>query len=278
MPSATTAKISTFPFRVQQIERAEAPSPEEFLHRYRRASLPVVLTGLTQRWRPAADWTPQRIAERYGSANVVAAQLANYTLRESPRDGVLFRRLELQRFVTSLTEPGSAADYVMAPISNLPEAFQQDFETPAYCRGAPHLQAKFWIGKAGTVTPTHRDVPHNLNVHLSGRKQWLLFPPGGRSRMYPRGILSGMPNFSSVDPEQPDFDKYPHFREVTALSGIIGPGETLFIPHGWWHHTRSLDDAVAINFWWGGAVVYAAGLASAWFKRIRGIRRDEWSA
>ena len=52
---------------------------------------------------------------------------------------------------------------------------------------------------------------------------------------------------------------------------------TLFIPHGWWHHTRSLDDAVAINFWWGGPIVAAAALASETFKRLRGIRHDEWA-
>ena len=56
----------------------------------------------------------------------------------------------------------------------------------------------------------------------------------------------------------------------------VGDGETLFIPHGWWHHTRSLDDAVAVNFWWGGPLVAAFAFASAAFKRLRGIRRDEW--
>jgi lysine-specific demethylase 8 len=86
-----------------------------------------------------------------------------------------------------------------------------------------------------------------------------------------------MPNFSSVDPEHPDFERYPRFREVSAFGAIVNPGETLFIPRGWWHHTRSLDDAVAMNFWWGGAVVSLAVLASTIFKRVRGIRQDEWT-
>ena len=63
---------------------------------------------------------------------------------------------------------------------------------------------------------------------------------------------------------------------MTALGATLDAGETLFIPHGWWHHTRSLDDAVSMNFWWGGPLVHLVALASTAFKRVRGIRRDEW--
>ncbi|MGH7289813.1 MAG: cupin-like domain-containing protein [Myxococcota bacterium] len=132
-----------------------------------------------------------------------------------------------------------------------------------------------WIGKAGTVMPLHRDVPHNFHVHLSGRKRWLLFAPS--ARVYPRGVFSGMPNFASVDPEQPDYERFPRLRGATALGATLNAGETLFIPQGWWHHIRSLDNAVSMNFWWGGPLVQLASLASTAFKRLSGIRRDEWA-
>lgn len=257
---------------VTELERIEAPDTDTFVRRYLRAGRPVVLTGLTAGWVPPREWTFARVAERYGDANVVAAALTGGTLAG---DSVDFRRVPLRQFIASLAEPGSASHYVMAPTWNLPSEFQQDYRLPPYCADAWHLRAKFWVGKGGTVTPMHRDVPHNLNVHLTGRKRWLLYPPGGAG-MYPRGLFSGMPNFSAVDPEQPDYERHPRFRDKRAIGGVVGNGETLFIPHGWWHHTRSLDDAVAINFWWGGPLVAAVALASATFKRLRGIRRDEW--
>jgi len=119
-------------------------------------------------------------------------------------------------------------------------------------------------------------VPHNLHVHLTGRKRWLLFPPGHASRLYTRGLFSGMPNFARVDPEHPDYERYPRFRGMIALGGVVEPGETLFIPRGWWHHTRTFEDAVSMNFWWGGTMINLVSLASTLFKRMRGIRRDEW--
>lgn len=261
----------------KELERVEAPTGDEFVRRYLRPRRPVILTGLTAEWLAPPEWTLERMANRYGDARVVAAALANGTLIDDSSGGVLFGHVMLREFVESLTRPGVATHYVMAPTWNFPAAFQRDYQVPAYCIPAAHFRAKVWLGKAGTVTPLHRDVPHNLHVHLSGRKRWLLFSPSESSRLYPRGLLSGMPNFSQVDPERPDANHYPRFRGVTAFRATLGSGETLFIPHGWWHHTRTLDNAVAMNFWWGGKLVYLASLASTVFKRVRGIRRDEWA-
>ena len=275
-PHMTDAGRDAFSFGVEEPERIEAPSRADFERHYVRASRPVVLTNVTAGWLPPHEWTPARMAARYGDARVVAAKLARGTLFDDEREGVLFERVLLRDFVASLDAPGVAGHYVMAPTWNFPRALEQDFRLPPYCEGAAHMRAKVWVGKAGTMTPTHRDVPHNLHVHLSGRKRWLLFRPADSRAMYSRGLFSGMPNFAQVDPERPDYDRFARFRGIAAVGGVVHPGETLFIPHGWWHHTRTLDDAVSMNFWWGGPIVYLASLASTFFKRLRRIRRDEW--
>jgi len=278
-PSAPTARAASETWRAlatTEVERVAAPSPAEFRRRWLRPSRPVVVTGLLDGWRPLDDWTPARLAARHGDAQVIAAVLSGGMLFDDPAQGVVFRKLRLADFVAELGSPSPASHYVMAPWTNLPATFHDEYRIPPYCADAAHLRIKLWLGKAGTVTPVHRDVPHNLNVHLVGRKRWLLFAPRESSRMYPRGLLSGMPNFAEVDPERPDPARHPRFRHAHALVATVGPGETLFIPHGWWHHTRSLDDAVAMNFWWGGSLVRLAAMASSAFKRLRGIRRDEW--
>lgn len=262
---------------VTALARIAGPAGDAFVRDYMRPRRPVVLTGLTAGWRPPAEWTFAGLAARYGDARVVAAALADGTLLDDPQQGVVFRQLPLAAVVASFARAGAATDYVMAPTANFPAAFQQDYRVPVYCVGARHLRAKVWLGKAGTVTPLHRDVPHNLHVHLTGRKRWLLFAPSQSARLYPRGLLSGMPNFAQVDPERADDARFPRWRGATAFGATLGAGETLFIPHGWWHHTRSLDDAVSMNFWWGGALVQLASLASTAFKRARGIRQGEWA-
>jgi hypothetical protein len=275
-PRTESSASPCWPLTVTEIERVAAPAPDVFVRDYLRPRRPVVLTGVTDDWLPAAQWTFARMAERWGDAAVVAARLENHTLFDDPREGVVFRKVVLREFVASLRDGGPASDYVMAPLANFPPPFRQDFRVPRYCEGAATIQAKVWLGQAGTVTPLHRDVPHNLNVHLTGRKRWLLFAPTESRRLYPRGLFSGMPNFARVDPERPDLARHPRFAGARAIGATVAGGETLFIPHGWWHHTRSLDDAVAMNFWWGGPLVRLASLGSTAFKRLWGIRRGEW--
>src|SRR5439155_5307900 len=218
------APATALPFVVKPLERIAAPSYEDFVKRFVRPRRPVVVTGLTGGWLAAEQWTLGRMVHEYGDARVVAAVLSEGTLKDDPTSGVVFRRILVRDFIESFSAPGSAAHYVMAPTSNFPAGFQRDYQVPPYCAGAAHLRAKVWIGKAGTVTPMHRDVPHNLHVHLTGRKRWLLFPPGHGSRMYSRGPFSGMPNFSRIDPEQPDLRRFPRFRGLTALGGGVEPG------------------------------------------------------
>jgi hypothetical protein len=45
-----------------------------------------------------------------------------------------------------------------------------------------------------------------------------------------------------VDVEDPDFIKYPLFTNVQCHDCILNPGECLFIPRGWFHHVRGLNE------------------------------------
>ena len=55
---------------------------------------------------------------------------------------------------------------------------------------------------------------------------------------------------SYVDCDNPDYERFPKFRQAVALEGILEPGEMLFLPAGWWHQVRSMDLAISVNFWW----------------------------
>lgn len=164
----------------------------------------------------------------------------------------------------------------MTPARSFSPEFSREYQTPIYCHGKPYVRAKLWLGPVGTVTPLHWDVPHNLVVQLTGRKRWLLFPPSQSRALYPRGLLFGMPNFSRVDPERPDLSRFPRFSGAVGFHAVVGLGETLFIPRGWWHYTRLLDDAVTLNFWSEGYGVLVLAFASQVFKKLRGIGRHEW--
>ena len=58
---------------------------------------------------------------------------------------------------------------------------------------------------------------------------------------------------SSVDLRDPDFEKFPKFREAleTAREAVLEPGDAIYIPILWWHGVESLDSLnILVNYWW----------------------------
>ncbi len=135
-------------------------------------------------------------------------------------------------------------------------------------------------------TQTHNDRDHNLACVIAGRRRFLLFPPEQVANLY-IGPLDNPPPLSLVDPENPDFVRFPRFREAlaTARVAILEPGDAIFIPKYWWHHVTSLDPFNAmVNYWWGDTAsgvekpndVFLAALLA--FKRLPPGERAYWHA
>ncbi|ESQ87418.1 hypothetical protein ABAC460_19010 [Asticcacaulis sp. AC460] len=145
----------------------------------------------------------------------------------------------------------------MLPLTILPD-FIADNPLPLM---PPQITPRLWIG-GKLKTQTHNDRDHNLACVVAGRRRFLLFPPDQVANLYV-GPLDNPPPLSLVDPEAPDYDRFPKFREAMASAVIahLEPGDALFMPKYWWHHVTSLEPYnVMVNYWWGD---YATGLERA---------------
>jgi hypothetical protein len=88
------------------------------------------------------------------------------------------------------------------------------------------------------------------NALLSGRKRWALYPPG---RVPPAVIVhvdedDGSVNFDGPTSLQWWLDVYPTLRqEEKPLECTQLPGETIFVPSGWWHCVLNIDPSIAVT-------------------------------
>jgi Cupin-like domain len=113
---------------------------------------------------------------------------------------------------------------------------------------------RIWLGNRIT-TPTHVDEWNNIGCVVAGRRRFTLFPPEQIANLY-IGPLDFAPTgapMSLVSLRDPDFARYPKFREALAAAHVaeLTPGDAIFIPPLWWHHVESLESFnVLVNYWW----------------------------
>lgn len=253
----------------RSIERLERPAPRVFRREYVRKCRPVVITGVADRWPARTLWTPEYFRENFADARVT------YTAWETEgpsNDPAVYYR-ERKRLTTRLGEfidrmnsgDDSSRNYVSQfPIFRAVPELRRDVlplddytavprHYPERLRRRLTKEPALWLGPAGTVTPVHFDAAHNLLVQLHGRKRLLLIPPSQSRALYYPSLELGHVNYSPVDVEAPDLERFPRFAGATPLEVWLEPGDILFIPVRWWHHVRAHGPTVSLNFWWFSA-------------------------
>lgn len=124
-----------------------------------------------------------------------------------------------------------------------------------------------WLGLKSTKTPLHTDPYHNILCPVVGYKYVRLYPRRETHRLYPRGTDEegiNMQNTSQVDmssswssgglSEIEDVgvttEEFPPFRGAECVEGVLKPGDSLYVPLGWWHYVESLTTSFSVSFWW----------------------------
>ncbi|XP_012267185.2 bifunctional peptidase and (3S)-lysyl hydroxylase Jmjd7 [Athalia rosae] len=144
-----------------------------------------------------------------------------------------------------------------------------------------------WMGDQRAVTSMHKDPYENIYCVISGEKEFLLHPPTdlpwipyknypsanyrevqpGRWLIEPIGTVlptnkeivedgsdcplqSNVVPWVSIDPLNPDYARYPGYKNVTTLRVTVRKGDLLYLPSLWFHHVRQSHACIALNYWY----------------------------
>lgn len=235
---------------VCNVDRRSNLTVEEFKKEYEHASLPVVITDIVPSWPAAQAWTRESLLRRFPEAQFKVSghemklgDFFQYSERnEDQRPLYLFD----SAFTTRCPE--------MADEYTLPDYFKDDFFRllADSSSGIPRPDHRWLIiGPAGSGSSFHVDPNGTcaFNAVISGRKKWILYPPG----TLPPGVVPDADGGFST-PSALGAWLLDHHEAVSQMPEderpyecVCHPGDLMVVPSGWWHCVINLDESIAIT-------------------------------
>ncbi len=232
------------------VEKRSGVSRDEFLERYVWGSRPVVLTDLAHDWPAMKRWSPSDLKARFGHLDVEVQMDRGADALYEQNKMQHRRQVRLSDFVDKVVGGGPTNEYYLTANNEMlrrPEfaPLMKDIGSmPPYCQAADLARsASFWFGPAGTLTPLHHDTLMLLHTQVVGRKRWRFISPLQTSMVY-----NAFEVYSPIDIDKPDLSRYPLFAQATIFDVVVEPGETMFLPLGWWHQVTSLDLSLSFSY------------------------------
>ena len=232
------------------VDRRSGLSQKEFLDQYYSQNQPVAMSDSCDRWPARSLWDSDYLVDKLGSVEVevMAGRESdpNYEINSNDHRFLM----PFDEYVAKIRTASRSNDtylvannQLLATEAALP--LWDDFELDErYLAPDPKRNHAFlWLGPAGTVTPLHHDSVNVLFNQVDGWKHFILIPSLEIHRVY-----NNLAVYSAVDALKPDLDQYPLFADVQQIHLDVGPGQSLFIPAGWWHHVEATEASISISF------------------------------
>lgn len=224
------------------IEKKSGLNRETFAAEYLHPHQPVVFTDLMNNWKAKTNWTIDNLKKNYGHLEVPVVS-PNYS---KPGKGYMEPEMymSLGEYLTLLERgPMPYRIFLWNIFKHVPEMCE-DFQIPNIMDGFFKDFPMMFFGGKGAITPMHYDIDmsHVFLNQIHGRKRVVLFSPEQSAFLYhlPYSVAS------YVDINKPDYEKYPALTKAHGWETILEPGETIFMPSGYWHYIEYTDGGYSI--------------------------------
>ncbi|XP_057330276.1 bifunctional peptidase and (3S)-lysyl hydroxylase Jmjd7 [Microplitis mediator] len=198
------------------------------------------------------------------------------------------REMKMSSFLDKLDNPiDDEIYYIQQQNSNFENYFYelwQDIDNLVWANdvfGKNPDAINFWMGDKRAVTSMHKDPYENIYCVVNGEKIFILHPPTDLPWIpydkYPSAVYKKQSNnkwdiianekinlstcldnidnenlipWISIDPLNPNYEKYPEYKNATTIKVKVEAGDLLYLPSLWFHHVQQSHECIAINFWY----------------------------
>jgi Cupin-like domain len=236
--------------QLKPIATYDTIAPSEFKKDYYNTGTPVVIKNLAKEWPAWTKWNWEYFKQLVGDKKVPLYNNIKsdaYTPINKADDYKTFGE-----YIDMISKGPAAWRIFLFNIFEHAPQLINDFSWPEeLMNGFIKKYPMLFTGGATSITHMHFDIDlsHILHTQFMGRKRVLMFPYKEQFKLYrkPYEVLS-LADFSNYYEEgKIDYEKFPALKLAQGLDFILEPGDTLFMPAGYWHHMEYLDSGFAMS-------------------------------
>lgn len=247
--------------RLKPVDSISGIASKDFVSEYLNKSQPVIIKDFVKTDSPCwSKWSYDYFKQIAGDEmiNIYGKEEEGQQHAASPPVG----RMTFGEYLDKISqEPTELRLFLFNLMKLRPELKKDvvfnDVTGGKVLQGLPYM----FFGGEGSSTRNHFDIDmsHVFITQFQGKKRIWLFPNDQSDLMYKLPY-----NFHSmVNIKTGNVDEYPALKYLDGYEALIGPGETLYMPAGWWHYIQYETEGYSIS---------VRALANSLGEKIKGAR------
>jgi len=247
--------------KLTPVKRSENVKPEKFLQDFMKPCKPIILKDFVDPKSPAFEkWNYDYFKEIAGDrkVNVYGSEIESIDRVPSKPIG----ETTFSDYLDLISSKATEHRLFLFNLLSIKPEMKNDIHYKDVTKGKilKWLPFMFFGGK-GSITRNHIDIDmsHVFITQFQGIKRIWLFPWEQSDLMYKLPY-----NFHSlINLQEADYEKFPALKYLNGYEAVINPGETLYIPSGWWHYIQYETEGYSVSI---------RALPSSWLEKWRGFK------
>ncbi|MBZ0327614.1 MAG: cupin-like domain-containing protein [Altibacter sp.] len=231
--------------QLQEIDRVETITKEQFLANYFRPQRPVVIERIIEDWPAFTKWNFDYMVEVAGDKTVPLYDNRPVDYKDGFNEP--HAKMKMRDYIELIKkEPTKFRIFLWNILKEVPE-LQKDYSYPDFglklLKGLPML----FFGGRDSYTFMHYDIDlaNIFHFHFQGKKEIILFDQKQNDFLYkiPHSLITREDiNFSN-----PDYNKWPALKKAKGYTTQLEHGNVLYMPEGYWHYMKYITPGFSMS-------------------------------